>query len=100
MTVRTRLHPALRRPGRNPSGAVHDSELPDELRLFSEYLTDARYGWAAECEAEFGRGVYPVPICHEWNTIAHLTIKDGEPTRRQVGQGRVTRRDYLPDCPG
>ena len=44
-----------------------------ELRLFSEYLTDARYGWAAECEAEFGRGVYPVPICHEWNTIAHLT---------------------------
>ena len=26
-----------------------------ELRLFSEYLTDARYGWAAECEVEFGR---------------------------------------------
>jgi hypothetical protein len=36
-----------------------------ELRLFSEYLTDARYCWAAECEAEFGRGVYPVPICQE-----------------------------------
>ena len=27
-------------------------------------------------------------------------LKDGEPTRRQVGQGRMTRRDYLPDCPG
>ena len=25
-----------------------------ELRLFSEYLTDARYGWAAACEEAFG----------------------------------------------
>jgi integrase/recombinase XerC len=41
-----------------------------ELRLFSEYLTDARYGWAAACEEAFG--TFPVPICHEWNTIAHL----------------------------
>jgi integrase/recombinase XerC len=28
-----------------------------ELRLFSEYLTDARYGWAAACERESGPGV-------------------------------------------
>ena len=26
------------------------------LRLFSEFLTDARYGWVAACEKEFGRG--------------------------------------------
>ena len=25
-----------------------------ELRLFSEYLTDARYGWVAACEETFG----------------------------------------------
>jgi hypothetical protein len=37
-----------------------------ELRLFSEYLTDARYGWAAACEREFGPVVHPVPVCHEW----------------------------------
>ena len=31
-------------------GAVDDPRLPDRLRLFSEYLTDARYGWALACE--------------------------------------------------
>src|SRR6266540_7094772 len=43
-----------------------------DLRLFSEYLCDGRYGWVTACEAEFGPGEHPVPICHEWNTIAHL----------------------------
>jgi hypothetical protein len=38
--------------------------------LFSEYLCDGRYGWAAECEKAFGPGVHPMPFCHEWNTIA------------------------------
>jgi integrase/recombinase XerC len=38
------------------------------LRLFSEFLSDARYGWLVACEKEFG--THPVPICHEWNTIA------------------------------
>jgi integrase/recombinase XerC len=32
------------------------------LRLFSEYLTDARYGWVAACEEAFG--TFPAPICH------------------------------------
>ncbi|MFE2745512.1 hypothetical protein ACFXKS_22255 [Streptomyces scopuliridis] len=40
------------------------------LRLFSEFLIDGRYGWAAACEDAFG--THPVAICHEWNTIAHL----------------------------
>jgi integrase/recombinase XerC len=39
-----------------------------DLRLFSEYLCDGRYGWVAACEAEFGQREHPVPICHEWNT--------------------------------
>jgi len=33
-----------------------------DLRLFSEYLTDARYGWVAACEEAFGE--FPVAICH------------------------------------
>src|SRR6266496_6400295 len=41
-----------------------------DLRLFGEFITDGRYGWAAECEKAFG--TFPVPIVHEWNTIAHL----------------------------
>jgi len=51
-----------------------------DLRLFSEYLTDGRYGWAVECEKVFG--TYPVPICHEWNTIAHLNDYEGNPEAR------------------
>jgi integrase/recombinase XerC len=51
-----------------------------DLRLFSEYLTDGRYGWAVECEKAFG--TFPVPICHEWNTIAHLNDYEGRPEAR------------------
>jgi integrase/recombinase XerC len=53
-----------------------------DLRLFSEYLCDGRYGWAAECERAFGAGVHPVPVCHEWNTIAHLNEYEGSPEAR------------------
>src|ERR1035441_3327511 len=28
-----------------------------DLRLFSEYITDARYGWVAACQEAFGPGV-------------------------------------------
>lgn len=50
------------------------------LRLFTEYLADARYGWAAECQARFG--THPVPICHEWNTASHASDYEGRPGRR------------------
>jgi len=53
-----------------------------DLRLFSEYLCDGRYGWAAACEGEFGPGAHPVPVCHEWNTIAHLNGYEGRPEAR------------------
>jgi hypothetical protein len=53
-----------------------------DLRLFSEYLTDGRYGWAAACEKAFGPGRHPVAICHEWNTIAHLNEYEGSPEAR------------------
>jgi len=53
-----------------------------DLRLFSEYLVDSRYGWATACEERFGTGVYPVAICHEWNTIAHLSDYEASPESR------------------
>ena len=69
-----------------------------ELRLFSEYLTDARYGWAAACEREFGPGVHPVPICHEWNTIAHLNEYEGSPEARPFTREELQRfLDYADD---
>jgi integrase/recombinase XerC len=52
------------------------------LRQFSEFLADARYGWAVACEREFGPGNHPVAICHEWNTVAHLNDYEGDPEAR------------------
>ena len=53
-----------------------------DLRLFSEYLCDGRYGWIAACQREFGPQVHPVAIVHEWNTIAHLNSYEGRPEAR------------------
>ena len=62
-----------------------------DLRLFSEYLCDGRYGWAAACEEAFGPGVHPVPICHEWNTIAHLNEYEGNPEARPFTREELQR---------
>ncbi|SDJ03557.1 hypothetical protein SAMN05192558_10444 [Actinokineospora alba] len=48
-----------------------------ELRLLSEFLCDGRYSWVTACEEEFGSGAHTVPICHEWNTHAHLPQYEG-----------------------
>jgi len=69
-----------------------------DLRLFSEYLCDGRYGWAAECERAFGPGSHPVPVCHEWNTIAHLSEYEGRPEARPFTREEVQRfLDYADD---
>jgi integrase/recombinase XerC len=62
-----------------------------ELRLFNEYLCDARYGWIAECEKLFGSGTHPVPVCHEWNTIAHLNGYEGRPEARPFTRAEIQR---------
>ena len=61
------------------------------LRLFSEFLTDARYGWGAACEEAFGPGMHPVAICHEWNTIAHLNDYEGDPEARPFSRAEMQR---------
>ena len=53
-----------------------------DLRPVSEYVCDGRYGWAVAYEREFGPGTYPVPVCHEWNTIARLSDYEGSPEAR------------------
>jgi site-specific recombinase XerD len=70
-----------------------------ELRLFTEFVTDnARYGWATACEKEFGPGVYPVPIVHEWNSIAHLQSYEGDPEARPFTREELQRfLDYADD---
>ena len=61
------------------------------LRLFSEFLTDPRYGWVAACEEAFGPGMHPVAICHEWNTIAHLQGYEGSPEARPFTREEIQR---------
>ena len=70
-----------------------------DLRLFTEFLCDnARYGWGSACEREFGPGVFPVPIVHEWNSIAHLQSYEGRPEARPFSREEVQRFiDYADD---
>ena len=62
-----------------------------DLRLFGDYLTDPRYGWRAACEEAFGPGVHPVAICHEWNTVAHLSGYEGSPEARPFTREEIQR---------
>ena len=61
------------------------------LRMFTEFLTDGRYGWAVACEQAFGPGKHPVAICHEWNTIAHLNDYEGSPEARPFTRAELQR---------
>ncbi len=67
-----------------------------DLRQFTEFLTDGRYGWAVECEKTFD--THPVPIVHEWNTIAHLNSYEGDPEARPFTREELQRfLDYADD---
>lgn len=70
-----------------------------DLRLFTEFLADnTRYGWASACEKEFGPGVHPVPIVHEWNSIAHLQSYEGDPEARPFTREELQQfLDYADD---
>ena len=52
------------------------------LRMFCDYVTDARYEWPRQCRDRFG--LVPSQVCHEWNTVAHLTEYEGRPERRPL----------------
>jgi len=57
------------------------------LRLFMEYLLDARYGWPRVCRERFGEE--PAQILHEDNSIVHVTDYDGQPHRRPLTYDEV-----------
>jgi site-specific recombinase XerD len=58
-----------------------------QLRLFIEYVTDARYGWPAVCIERFGAA--PQQILDQWNTIAHVSDFEGRPGRRPLTYDEV-----------
>src|ERR1035438_5802580 len=67
--------------------ALYDSEVMGrkiivDLRLFTEYIIDGRYGWVVACEEAFGPGRHPVAVFHEWNSVTHLDGYEGSPEAR------------------
>ncbi len=74
---------------RTASGAGDDPRLPDRSSSVQSVPTDARYGWASACEEAFGQ--FPVPICHECNTIAHLNEYEGSPEARPLSREELQR---------
>lgn len=58
-----------------------------DIRMFLDFVTDSRYGWAAECARRFGQA--PAQVLHEWNTITHLAEFEAQPTRRPLSYDEV-----------
>lgn len=70
------------RSGDRPLAVSTARGYQNTLRMFCDYIVDARYGWVAECVDRFGAA--PVQILHEWNTITHVSDYEGQPGRRPL----------------
>lgn len=58
-----------------------------EVRMFCEYLRDARYGWAAQCSERFGQ--VPEQVFHDDNSIVHVGEYEGDSSRRPLTYDEV-----------
>ncbi|MCW6005360.1 tyrosine-type recombinase/integrase [Micromonospora sp. CPCC 205371] len=58
-----------------------------ELRMFLEFVTDARYGWVQECAQRFGE--VPQQVLDESNTVVHVGDYEGRPGRRPLSYDEV-----------
>ena len=84
-----------------------------ELRLFSEFLVDGRYGWGVACEEAFG--THPEPPWIEWRlrsghlkdrgdggalfTVARLVVDRREVVDRRMQSVRVEPADPFGGLP-
>jgi site-specific recombinase XerD len=57
------------------------------IRLFCDYVLDARYGWLQECVQRFGAA--PQQVFHEDNSVVHVTDFEGDPGRRPLTYDEV-----------
>jgi site-specific recombinase XerD len=57
------------------------------LRMFCEYVTDARYEWPEVCGRRFGR--QPAQVFHEWNSVVHVAEYEGGAGRRPLTYDEV-----------
>src|SRR5260370_36786665 len=65
----------------NPSFTVSTGrQYQNGLRMFMDFVCDARYGWTSTCVERFGQA--PAQILHEWSSVTHVTEFEGHPGRR------------------
>lgn len=68
---------------KNPAFTVSTGrQYQNSLRMFMDFICDARYGWHVTCVERFGQA--PAQILHEWNSVAHVTEFEGQPGRRPL----------------
>ena len=68
---------------KNPGFTVSAGrQYQNSLRMFMDFICDARYGWLSTCMERFGRA--PAQILHEWNSVTHVTEYEGQPGRRPL----------------
>ena len=80
--------------GRRSPSTIRGYHL--SLRMFCDYVTDARYEWPRQCRDRFDS--VPSQVCHEWNTVAHLNEYEGRPARRPLTYGELQDLfDFLDD---
>jgi len=77
------------RSGASPKAHATLRSYQNAVAMFSDYLTDARYAWAEQCQRRFG--THPVQVCHEWNTLAHTSAYEGQPERRPFTRAELQR---------
>lgn len=70
------------RSGERPIAVSTARNYQNTLRMFCDYIIDARYGWVTECLDRFGAA--PAQVLHEWNTITHVSDYEGRPGRRPL----------------
>ncbi|BDX33339.1 hypothetical protein TUM20985_38860 [Mycobacterium antarcticum] len=73
--------------GSKPKAVSTVRGYQNALRLFCDFITDRRYGWAALCEERFGQ--LPAQILHDWNTVTHVNEFEGTAGRRPLTYDEV-----------
>ena len=72
----------------NPAFTVSTGrQYQNSLRMFMDFICDARYGWLATCQDRFRQA--PAQILHEWNSVSHVTEYEGQPGRRPLTYDEV-----------
>ncbi|MBQ0927545.1 tyrosine-type recombinase/integrase [Saccharopolyspora endophytica] len=75
------------RSGSRPIAASTARGYQTDLRMFLDYLVDARYGWTELCSEKFAE--VPRQLLHPENSVVHAAEFEGRPGRRPLSYDEV-----------